>query len=353
MGSGMKRSLLLGGALIAALWLLGVKAPVDAQAWQPAPNPGLTGVFAPNQALAAITSIPVGMAPEHVACDAEGTLYTSLDGGAVLRGSRHGQWEVIGNTGGRPLGLRTDGEGGLWIADSMKGLLHMSATGEIELLATEINNESLKFVDDLDVDSSGRIWFSDASARFDYTQVALDFFEGSRTGRLLRYDPTTSQIEVMMDGLFFANGVTLGPNEDYVLVNETGMGRVHRLWLQGDQAGERDIFVDELPGTPDNIRFDGVDTFWIAMPSLRASIDALARLPRLRALLSWLPIPLLEAAAQPATFVVGVNLDGEVIHNLQDQENPFHYITGVTPCGDTLYLGSLQTTAIGALPRPQ
>ena len=76
-------------------------------------------------------------------------------------------------------------------------------------------------------------------------------------------------------------------------------------------------------------------------------------MPRLRALLSWLPIPLLEAAAQPATFVVGVNLEGEVIHNLQDQENPFHYITGVTPCGDTLYLGSLQTTAIGALPRPQ
>ena len=29
----------------------------------------------------------------------------------------------------------------------------------------------------------------------------------------------------MMEGLFFANGVTLGPNEDYVLVNETGMGR--------------------------------------------------------------------------------------------------------------------------------
>ena len=349
----MKRALWLGGALLATLWLLSARAPVDAQAWQPPPNPGLTGAFAPNQALSGITEIPVGTAPEHVACGADGALYTSLDGGAVLRGNAKGLWDVIGNTEGRPLGLRTDGKGGLWIADSMRGLLHMSATGEIKVLATEINNEPLKFVDDLDVDSSGRIWFSDASARFDYTQVALDFFEGSRTGRLLRYDPATSQIEVMMDGLFFANGVTLGPNEEYVLVNETGMGRVHRLWLQGDQAGEHDIFVDELPGTPDNIRFDGVDTFWIAMPSLRASIDALAGLPQLRALLSWLPIPLLEAAAQPATFVVGVNLDGEVIHNLQDQENPFHYITGITPCGDTLYLGSLQTTAIGALPRPQ
>jgi hypothetical protein len=168
----------------------------------------------------------------------------------------------------------------------------------------------------------------------------------------LRYDPETARSEVMMDGLFFANGVTLGPNEDYVLVNETGMGRVHRLWLKGDKAGQRDIFVDALPGTPDNVRFDGRDTFWIAMPSLRASLDSLASLPRLRALLTFLPIAALEAAAEPASFVIGVNLDGEVVHNLQDQDNPFHYITGATPCGDTLYLGSLRTDAIGALPLP-
>ena len=156
----------------------------------------------------------------------------------------------------------------------------------------------------------------------------------------------------MMDGLFFANGVTLGPNEDYVLVTETGMGRVHRLWLKGEKAGQKDVFIDELPGTPDNIRYDGEDTFWIAMPSLRASLDALATLPRLRALLSYLPIPWLEAAAQPASFVIGVNLEGKVVHNLQDQDNAFHYITGATPCGNTLYLGSLETEAIGIMSKP-
>ena len=335
-----------------SLFLLPRWAPVNAVSWAPPPNPGLTGVFAPNQALSAITEIPVGAAPEHVACDAEGRLYTSLDGGAVLRSDTGLEWLELGNTGGRPLGLRPDGQGGLWIADSMAGLLHMDANGDITTLATDLDGVPLRFVDDLDVDSSGRIWFSDASQRFDYTQVALDFFEGSRTGRLLRYDPATQQTEVILGGLFFANGVTLGPNEDYVLVNETGMGRVHRLWLKGERAGQRDIFIDELPGTPDNIRFDGESTFWIAMPSLRASLDSLASLPRLRALLSFLPIPWLEAAAQPASFVVGVNLDGEVIHNLQDQDNSFHYITGVTPCGDTLYLGSLETEAIGILPKP-
>ena len=340
-------ALALIGLLIAPRW-----APIQATSWTPPPNPGLTGAFSPNQALAAIATERVGPAPEHVACDTAGNLYTSLDGGAVLRRPPGGSWTQLGSTQGRPLGLRPDEQGGLWIADSMRGLLHMRADGSIDVLADSHAGEPLRFVDDLDIDQKGGIWFSDASQRFDYTQVALDFFEGSRTGRLLRYDPETGQTTVMMEGLFFANGVTLGPGDTYVLVNETGMGRVHRLWLKGPQAGQRDIFVDQLPGTPDNIRFDGDETFWIAMPSLRASIDSLASLPRLRALLSFLPIPLLEAAAQPASFVVGVNLDGAVVHNLQDQSNPFHYITGVTPCGDTLYFGSLQTEAIGMLPRP-
>lgn len=335
-----------------ALIVLPQWAPVNAVSWTPPYNPGLTGVFATNQALAAITEVPVGTAPEHVACDAQGRIYTSLDGGAVLRSDTQGQWLELGNTAGRPLGLRPDGQSGLWIADSLMGLLHMDANGNTTLLATDLDGVPLRFVDDLDVGSNGHIWFSDASERFDYTQVALDFFEGSRTGRLLRYDPATQQTDVMIDGLFFANGVTLGPSEDYVLVNETGMGRVHRLWLKGDKAGQQDVFIDELPGTPDNIRFDGENTFWIAMPSLRASLDSLATLPRLRALLSYLPIPWLEAAAQPVSFVIGVSLKGEVIHNLQDQGNAFHYITGVTPCGDKLYLGSLQTESIGILPKP-
>ena len=335
-----------------ALILLPRLAPVNAVSWVPPFNPGLTGAFAPNQALSEIIEIPVGTAPEHVACDATGKLYTSLDGGAVLRSDSGAEWFELGNTAGRPLGLRTDGQGGLWIADSMAGLLHMDANGEITLLATDLDRVPLRFVDDLDVASNRHIWFSDASQRFDYTQIALDFFEGSRTGRLLRYDPATQETDVMIDGLFFANGVTLGPSEDYVLVNETGMGRVHRLWLKGEKAGQQDVFIDELPGTPDNIRFDGENTFWIAMPSLRASLDSLATLPRLRALLSYMPIPWLQAAAQPASFVIGVNLKGELIHNLQDQDNAFHYITGVTPCGDTLYLGSLETESIGILPKP-
>jgi len=67
----MKRALQTMASLfvlgLVILWLTPRWAPVQAVAWNPPPNPGLTGVFAPNQALAAITEIPVGPAPEHVA----------------------------------------------------------------------------------------------------------------------------------------------------------------------------------------------------------------------------------------------------------------------------------------------
>ena len=347
--------ILLGGFVVAMtlVWALPQWAPAQAVAWVAPHNPGLTGVFTPNQSLAALSLIPVGAAPEHVACDSNETLFTSLDSGQVVsRRAADGDWTLLGNTGGRPLGLRSDGNGGLFIADAIKGLLHMGASGQVTTIVDTVDGQALKFVDDLDIDDRGRIYFSDASQRFDYSNVALDFFEGSQTGRLLRFDPATQGIEILIDDLFFANGVTLGPNDDFVLVNETGLGRVHRLWLKGARAGQRDLFIDELPGTPDNIRFDGVETFWIAMPSLRGSLDSIAPWPRLRGLLSFLPIHLLEAAAEPASFIIGVNLQGEVTHNLQDQGNTFHYITGVTPCGDQLYLGSLRTDAIGVLPIP-
>ncbi len=83
----MKRTTKIAVSLIAlgliALILLPRWAPVNAVSWAPPFNPGLTGAFAPNQALSAIIEIPVGTAPEHVACDASGALYTSLDDGGT------------------------------------------------------------------------------------------------------------------------------------------------------------------------------------------------------------------------------------------------------------------------------
>ena len=82
-------------------WALPQWAPAQAVHWVAPNNPGLTGVFAPNQSLSALSLIPVGAAPEHVACDRSETLFTSLDGGQVLfRRAADGNWSPLGNTEG-------------------------------------------------------------------------------------------------------------------------------------------------------------------------------------------------------------------------------------------------------------
>ena len=115
-------------------------------------------------------------------------------------------------------------------------LLAVSAQGEIEVLTDSVDGEKMLFVDDLDIAADGTIWFSDASTRHGYAHSMYDFLEGRPTGRLLSYDPASGETRVRLDKLFFANGVALGPDDEYVLVNETGCRAYSSLVAEGREG---------------------------------------------------------------------------------------------------------------------
>ena len=334
------------------LLLLVLPAPIDPVSWTPDPNPGLTGAFEPNLQLAETERLleGVGVGPEDVACAPDGVRYTGYEDGRIVRFDAAGTATEFANTGGRPLGMQLDAAGRLIVADAVRGVLAVTDAGEVEVLTDSVNGKKMLFVDDLDIAADGTIWFSDASTRHGYTHSMYNFLEGQPTGRLLSYDPVSGATRVHIDKLFFANGVALGPDDGYVLVNETGAGHIQRLWLKGAKAGQRDLFASGLPGTPDNISFNGSDTFWIAMPSLRAAADALAGLPQLRKVIAHLPIKTLQAAASPYSFVLGLGLDGEVVQNLQDSNASYSMITSANECNGSLYLGSIHMPAVGRYP---
>lgn len=66
--------------------------------------------------------------------------------------------------------------------------------------------------------------------------------------RLFHYDAAKNKSKVLLDGLWFANGVALSPKEDFVLVSETARSQIRRYYLKGEKKGTDDIFVDGLPG---------------------------------------------------------------------------------------------------------
>lgn len=134
-------------------------------------------------------------------------------------------------TCGRPLGMRFDRYGiNLIVADAYYGLLEVNprarTVNTLVPSAPGINGKPFRFVNDLDIARDGTIYFTDSSTKWQRCQVPHIMFEGEATGRLMAYHPKTGDMEVLMEGLHFANGVQLSPEGDHVLVAETTMSRI-------------------------------------------------------------------------------------------------------------------------------
>lgn len=345
--------LLLIVAVIAFLLLMPTK--VEPVAWTPQAAPSLsTGIYADNQRLKGAAQVGPGdiEGPEALLLEGE-FLITGLHDGRLIRSSLDGkERKVLADTGGRPLGLARHPNGLLVIADGVKGLLSLDAQGQVTALTKEANGVAFGFTDDVAIDESGHYaYFSDASSRWGYGHDGEAIIEHGGDGRLLRYDFQTGKTSILLDKLQFANGVTLGPDDAYVLVNETGAYRISRFWLKGPQAGTHDLFIDNLPGLPDNLSFNGHDRFWVALYAPRnALLDGTAGHPFVRKMivraLSVLPKPV-----EKRGFALGLDLQGKVIANLQDaSEGNYSPITTVREYGDWLYFGSLKAMHMARMP---
>ena len=337
----------------AALYLALTPSPIDPLPWEAPEAPPMTAVLEPNDTLMKAELLARGQihGPEDTAVDAQGRVYAGLHDGRVVRVLADDSVETFADTGGRPLGMDFDAAGNLILADAYKGLLRIDPQGRIEVLTTEADGLPFAFTDDLDIASDGIIYFSDASSRFQQPDYLLDLLEARPHGRLLSYDPSTGETRVLLDGLYFANGVALSANEDFVLVNETYRYRITRYWLKGERAGQHEVFIDNLPGLPDNLQGDRKGTFWVALPTPRkADADFLHRHPWLKAQLAKLPRALWPKAI-PYGFAIALDENGKIVRSLHDTSGThLRMVTSVKPVGDYLYFGSLDNDRIGKLP---
>jgi sugar lactone lactonase YvrE len=335
-----------------AIYLAITPSPIDPLAWQAPPAPAMTGVLEPNDTLMKAELLGRGQlhGPEDTAVDAQGRVYAGLHDGRIVRIEADGSVATFADTRGRPLGMDFDASGQLIVADAYKGLLSIDPHGQIKVLTTEAEGLPFTFTDDLDIASDGTIYFSDASSRFEQPDYLLDLLEARPHGRLLSYAPGSGETRVLLKDLYFANGVALSANEDFVLVNETYRYRITRYWLKGDKAGSHDVFIDNLPGLPDNLQGDRAGTFWVALPTPRkADADFLHRYPWLKAQLAKLPRALWPKAI-PYGFAIAINEQGEIVRSLHDTSGThLRMITSVKPVGDYLYFGSLDNDRIGRL----
>lgn len=115
-------------------------------------------------------------------------------------------------------------------------------------------------------------------------------------GRLLSYNPETGNVKLLLDSLYMPNGIALSPDEHFLLLAETSIGRIlkyththtnthtvcqwrtgvhstlstlSRFWLKGPKAGTKEVVMDNMVGYPDNIRLSDHGTFLVGITTTR------------------------------------------------------------------------------------
>lgn len=302
-----------------------------------------------------VTVLPV---PAHGAEDVvvadNGLVFTGTEDGSVFAVRPDGQGvDLVGSTGGRPLGIELLGDDRLLIADAHHGLLAMEiASGETETLVDAVDGRPLVFCNNAAVAANGDIWFSDSSTLFGIEKWKNDFVQNTRTGRLLCLR-AGGTVETHLDGLAFANGVALAADDSYVAVAETAARTVVRLWLAGPRTGQRDLLCEDLPGYPDNIARGSDGLIWVSIASpVDPLVERLQRAPlALRKVVTAVPEALQPKPKQTVRAMAYAD-DGTLVHDISGDVSGFHMVTGVREHDGRLWLGSLHEPAVAVISVP-
>lgn len=194
--------------------------------------------------------------------------------------------------------------------------------------------------DNLEVSEDGkRIYFSEP---FDYSGASVDdaldeALALSPNGRLWRYDLETRTTRLIAEGFHFINGVLYDlhpgqPREESVLVTQTSLFRLTRLYLRGPKAGQDEIVLDGIIGLDDGMDRDSAGRIWLALFSNRTRLLTWVHEHAwVKPLLMRVPARLLMALPQK-TGVLVVSADGR------------------TPLYSALYEGDALASVASAVP---
>jgi ribose transport system permease protein len=323
--------------------------------------------YAMNDKLRDVEVLGLGQVdgPEDVILDEMDRLYTGTREGQIIRlsGPDFSVREILADIGGRPLGLAFDAAGNLVVCVGGMGVYGVRPDGDIYKVTDHTNrtpfsvkdDSIVRLADDLDIGTDGKIYFSDASTRYDAHTWLLDGFEARPNGRIICYDPADGRTRTLLRNLRFANGICVEHHARSLLFAESYACTVSRLWLDGPQKGQTEVVLPNLPGHPDNINRASDGNYWLAVTGMRSSVwDLSMTMPAFR-------LRMLKQIAGDEWLCPNVNMgcvlkfspDGRILDCMWDEKavnNPI--ITSMREHKGWLYLGGLTNNRISRIRLP-
>ena len=197
--------------------------------------------------------------------ETDGTSKPFGDLGAT--GYRHHPPEHIGGANG--IALEPDGTH-LLLADVFGGAIYRV---NVSSGATEKVYQHRYGINTAVRDSKGAIWFTQSAhntpeageARL-WAAVDIQRPEGALLRLGARDGHLATEADIILDSLFFANGLAIDEPNGHLYVAETTGSRVlrYRVDLDAGRVSDRSVFVDSVAA--DNLELDGEGHLWVALP---------------------------------------------------------------------------------------
>jgi sugar lactone lactonase YvrE len=189
-----------------------------------------------------------------------------VDGRIVRISPDGGEQTVVADTGGRPLGLHVARDGRVLICDCDRGLLALDPrSGTLEVLVDHVEGRPLGFCSNVTQTADGTIYFTEStSGDFNFEQALGAFLEARGRGGVFRL-ALDGTVTILVDGLYFTNGVTVTADESALVFAESMGRRLSKYWLTGPQAGLVTPLAVNLPGMPDNISTGSDGRIWTTL----------------------------------------------------------------------------------------
>jgi sugar lactone lactonase YvrE len=326
------------------------KPPIDPVRWTAPPIDPL-----PDPPARRLVVVRVGDGPEDIVVDADGRLWTGLIDGRILRLSADGaESTVVANTGGRPLGLHVARDGRLLICDSFRGLLELNPDGgELTSLVESAGGHALKFCSNVTETSDGTIYFTESTSAFHFDHFLGAVLEARGRGSLFRL-ATDGTVTTLLDGLYFANGLTVTADGSALVFAETLGRRLSKYWLSGPQAGTVTPLAVNLPAMPDNISTGSDGRIWAAMvTAANPRAEALMSKPRWIRQVIWRLPARLQPKIAPEVWVVAFDADsGEAVDGIRTTHPDFGAVTGVVESAGRVWMSTIEFPSIAYFDLP-
>lgn len=329
-------------------------------AWQPETKPPFTGSLSLNEKLSATERISLNgwCGPEDIVFDGEGNLFCGVhlqdddfSDGRILKIDPSGKVEVFLNSNSWVSGLHFDKAGNLIALSHQLGLISIAPDKTVTVLANQ-DDQGRPFLipNGLDIGSDGKIYFSNTSytSAYNVKYGRKLILEMRPNGGLYCYDPATGQVETLIDGTYFGNGVVLSKDESYLLMTETETYSILRYWLKGDRKGNTDVFMDNLPGFPNGISIRDNGTYWLGFSTKRNdALDHIHPKSGMKKLVYALP-NFLQPKQDLFGMILNISQEGDIIDALFDTTGKFVPEAGaVKEFNGYLYIGGDVVPFIG------